>query len=196
VTNHTLRDRIPRWWTHVNILMQLTIKKDVLHIKLRDGPLSNRNYDKKSVNNGHMINRNKSFIIISIVLLLKTISNKMSLIALKRTIRASLNLLDPLTSDWMNMWGIEHKISRASPLKSSNLISHRVLSFRMKNNITIRSCLRKSSSSESRKRVTVRWHTKAVTTSKKLLWRGMNRRRGLNKRRKWHIQRGRWHIRR
>jgi hypothetical protein len=27
VTNHTLRDRIPRWWTHVNILTQLTIKK-------------------------------------------------------------------------------------------------------------------------------------------------------------------------
>jgi hypothetical protein len=27
VTNHALRDRIPRWWMHVNILMQLTIKK-------------------------------------------------------------------------------------------------------------------------------------------------------------------------
>jgi hypothetical protein len=27
VTNHTLRDRIPKWWTHVNILTQLTIKK-------------------------------------------------------------------------------------------------------------------------------------------------------------------------
>jgi hypothetical protein len=24
VTNHTLRDRILRWWTHVNILTQLT----------------------------------------------------------------------------------------------------------------------------------------------------------------------------
>jgi hypothetical protein len=38
VTDHTLRDRIPKWWTHVNILTQLTIKKDILHIKLRDGP--------------------------------------------------------------------------------------------------------------------------------------------------------------
>jgi hypothetical protein len=35
VTNHTLRDRIPRWWTHINILTQLTIKKGILHIKLR-----------------------------------------------------------------------------------------------------------------------------------------------------------------
>jgi hypothetical protein len=39
MTNHTLRDKIPKWWTHVNILTQLTIKKDILHIELRDGPL-------------------------------------------------------------------------------------------------------------------------------------------------------------
>jgi hypothetical protein len=36
VTNHIIRDRIPRWWVHVNILTQLTIKKDILHIMLRD----------------------------------------------------------------------------------------------------------------------------------------------------------------
>jgi hypothetical protein len=41
VTNHTLRDRILGWWAHVNILTQLTIKKNILHIKLRDGPLLN-----------------------------------------------------------------------------------------------------------------------------------------------------------
>jgi hypothetical protein len=40
--NHALKDRIPRWWTHVNILTQLTIKKDILHIKLRDGPAPNK----------------------------------------------------------------------------------------------------------------------------------------------------------
>jgi hypothetical protein len=71
VTNHALRDRIPRWWTHVNILTQLTIKKDILHIKLRDGSAPNRGHDKKSVNSGHMSNRNKSLIIISTMLLLK-----------------------------------------------------------------------------------------------------------------------------
>jgi vacuolar-type H+-ATPase subunit D/Vma8 len=32
--NHTLKDIIPRWWTHVNILMEHTIKKDILYIKL------------------------------------------------------------------------------------------------------------------------------------------------------------------
>jgi hypothetical protein len=63
VTNHTLRDRIPRWWTYVSILMQLTIKKDILHIKLRDGPSLNRRHDKKSVTSGHMSNRSKSLIL-------------------------------------------------------------------------------------------------------------------------------------
>jgi hypothetical protein len=103
VTNHTLRDIIPRWWEHVNILMQLTIKKCILHIKLRDVPLPNRSHIKKSVNSGHMSNRGKSLIIITTLLLLKTTSNEMRLITLKRTIRASLNLIDSLTTDRTNM---------------------------------------------------------------------------------------------
>jgi hypothetical protein len=195
VTNHTLRDKVPSWWTHVNILTQLTIKKDILHIKLRDEPLSNRSHDRKSVNSSHMSNRNKSLIIITTMLLLKTTSNKTSLIALKRTVRASLNLIDPLTSDRMSTWRTGHKIQRARPLKSSNLLSHRVQPFRMKNNIAIRSWLRKSSGYESW-RVTVRWPMKAVITSNKLLQRGISRRGGLNWRR-WHIltERRRWHIR-
>jgi hypothetical protein len=196
VTNHALRNRIPRWWTHVNILTQLTNKKDILHIKLRDGPSPNRSHNKKSVNSGHMGNMSKSLIIILTMLLLKTTSNKTSLISLKRTIRESLNLIYPLTSDRTNTSGIGHKIPCASPLKGSNLLSHRVLPFRMKNNIVIRSWLRQSSSSESQRRVTVRWSTYVLTTSKKLLQRGTNRRGGRNRRRRWHLQRGRWHIRR
>jgi hypothetical protein len=184
MTNHALRDRIPRWWTHVNILMQLTIKKGILHIKLRDGPAPNRSHDKKSANSDHMSNMSKSLIIISTMLLLKITSNKTSLIPLKRTIRASLNIIYPLTSDRMNTWGIGHKIPRASPLKGSNLLSHCVLPFRMKNSITIRSWLRQSSSSESRRRVKVRWSMYALTTSKKLLRRGTNRRGGRNRRRR------------
>jgi hypothetical protein len=149
MTNHALRDRIPRWWTHVNILTQLTIKKCILHIKLRDGLAPNRSHGKKSANSGHMSNRSKSLIIISTMLLLKTTSNKTGLIPLKRTIRASLNLIYPLTSDQTNTWGTGHKIPRASPLKGSNLLSHHVLPFRIKNSIAIRSWLRQSSSSES-----------------------------------------------
>jgi hypothetical protein len=149
VTNHALRDRIPRWWTHVNILIQLTIKKDILHIKLRDRSSPNRSHDKKSANSSHMSNRSKSLIIISTMLLLKITSNKTSLISLKRTIRVILNLIYPLTSDRTNTWGTRHKIPHASPLKGTNLLSHCMLLFRMKNSIMIRSWLRKSSSSES-----------------------------------------------
>jgi hypothetical protein len=105
VTNYALKDRIPRWSTHVNILMQLTIKKDILHIKLRDGPAPNKSHDKKNANSGHMSNMSKSLIIISTMLLLKIMSNKTCLISLKRTIKVSLNLIYPLTSDQMNTWG-------------------------------------------------------------------------------------------
>jgi hypothetical protein len=191
VTNHTIRNRIPRWWTYVNILTQLTIKKGILHIKLRDGSSPNRSHGKQSANSGHMSNMSKSLIIISIMLLLKTTSNRTSLISLKRTIRASLNLIYPITSDRTNTWGTGHKIPHVSPLKGSNLPSHRVLSFRMKNSIAIKSWLRQSSSSESRRRVTVRWPTYALTTSKKLLQRETNRRGGRNRRRRWHLHRGR-----
>jgi hypothetical protein len=198
VTNHTPRDRIPMWLTHVKILMQLTIKKCILHIKWRDGPFLNRSHDKKSVNSDHMSNRRKNLFIITNLLLLKTTSNKMSLIALKRTIRANLNLIDPLTSDRTNMWRTGHKITFASPLKRSNLLSHRVLSFQMKNSITIRSWLRKSSNYESRRRVTIRWPMKVVTTLNKLLQRGINQKGGLDRRRRWHIRRelirGSWSI--
>jgi hypothetical protein len=81
------------------------------------------------------------------------------------------------------MWGTGHKIPCASPLKSSNLLIHHVLSFRMKNSITIRSRLRKNSDSNSRRRVIVRGPTKVVTTSNKLLRRGLRQRGGLNRRR-------------
>jgi hypothetical protein len=121
VTNHNLRDRIPRWWTHVNILTQLTIKKGILHIKLRDGPLPNRSHDKKSANIGHMSNRGKSLIIITTLLLLKTMSNETSLIALKRTIIVSLNFLDPLTSDRPNTW--EQSTRSHMPIHSGAAIS-------------------------------------------------------------------------
>jgi hypothetical protein len=139
---------------------------------------------KKSVNSGRMSNMSKNIIIIMTLLLLKTTSNKTSHIALKRTIRVSLNLIHPLTSDRPNMWRTGHKIPRASSLKSSNLLSHHVLPFRRKNSIVIRSWFRKCGDCESRRRVTVRWPTKVVTMSNKLLQRGNNWRGGLNRRKR------------
>jgi hypothetical protein len=134
-----------------------------------------------------MSNGSKSLIIITTLLLLKTTCNKTHLIALKRTVKMSLNLIDPLTSDWMDMWGTGYKIPRVRPLKSNNLLSHCVLPFRMKNSIMISGWLRKCSGCESRKRV-IGWRSsKAVTTSNKLLRRGISQRGGLNRRRRWHI---------
>jgi hypothetical protein len=89
-TNHTLRYIIHMWWLHID-LIQLTIKKDILDIKLRDGhgPLTNRGHNK-SENHGHVSNQSKLVIIIMTMLPLKTMSNMSSLITLKRTIRMCL----------------------------------------------------------------------------------------------------------
>jgi hypothetical protein len=79
------------------------------------------------MDNGYMSNGSKSLIIIMTMLLLKTTSNETSLIALKRIIRASLNLIYPLTGDRTDMWGTWYKIPCTSPFKNNNLLNYRVL---------------------------------------------------------------------
>jgi hypothetical protein len=97
----------------------------------------------------------------------------------------------------MNMWGTGYKIPCVNLLKSNNLLNHHVLPFQMKNSITIRSWLKKSSGYR-RRRVIVRGSTKVMTTPNELLRRRINRRGGLNGRRRRNIlnERRRWHIRR
>lgn len=118
--------------------MQLTIKKGILDIKMRDGPLTDRGHSKESANSSHMSNMRKGLVIVTTMLLLKTTSNQTGLIMLKRTIRLSLNLIDPFTSNRTNMRRKRNKIPHASALKSSNLLSHSKLRLLMKNSITIR----------------------------------------------------------
>jgi hypothetical protein len=132
------------------------MKKDIPYIKLKDQPLLNRSHAKKSVNSGHMSNRSKSLIRITTLVLLKHMGNKTNLIALKRTVRENFNLIDPLTTDQMNMWGMGYMIPCASLLRSSNLLSHHMLPSWMMNSIMIRSWLRRNSDCESRGRVIVR----------------------------------------
>jgi hypothetical protein len=40
-TNHAIRNKIPRRWLHVDLLMKFTIEKDIFYIKLRNGPSTN-----------------------------------------------------------------------------------------------------------------------------------------------------------
>ena len=93
-TNQAIRDRIARGWLHIDLLLQFSIKKSILNIKLGDGPLPHRNNSKESSDSGHVSNRSKSLIIVTTMLLLKTTCHKASLVALKRAIRSSLNLID------------------------------------------------------------------------------------------------------
>ncbi|KAK1609953.1 hypothetical protein QYE76_033626 [Lolium multiflorum] len=140
-TNHPIGNRIPRRRLHVNLLTQLAIKKSVLNIKLGHRPASNRSNIKKGTHSGHMSHRGKSLIIVTAVLLLKATSHKTRFIALKRSIRASLNFIDPLTRDRTNTRRGRNKIPSASALKRSDLLSHGKLPFRMTLGIPIRSRL-------------------------------------------------------
>jgi hypothetical protein len=85
-----------------------------------------------------MSHRSKSLIIVTALLLLKTTSHKMRFIALKRSIRASLNFVDPLARDGTNTRRKRDKIPGASALKRNNLLSHGKLPFRMMLSIPIR----------------------------------------------------------
>jgi hypothetical protein len=141
-TNHAIRDRVPWERLHVNLLTQLSIEKSVLNIQLGHRPVANRGHDKKSAHSGHMSHRGKSLIIITTLLLLKTTSHKTRFVAIKRSITASLNLVDPLACDGMNTGRRRDKIPGAGVLKRRNLLGHGKLAFRMTHIIPIRSWLK------------------------------------------------------
>jgi hypothetical protein len=180
-TNHAIRNRVPWRRLHVNLLTQLSIEKSVLNIQLRHGPVANRGHSKKSVHGGHMGNRGKIRIIITSLLLLKTTSHKTRFVALRRPIRASLDLVDPLAYDGTNTMRRRRrrdKIPGASTLKRSKLLGHGKLPFRMTHNIPIRSQLKSNRDTIVTRRTTIRWTTMA------------------SRKRRWHLIRRRGPIRR
>jgi hypothetical protein len=141
-TNMTLRNRVARWWVHVDLLMQLTVKKSILHVKLRDGPPTNRSHCNKSMNGDPMNNRSKSLLIVTTILLLKTTTNKTRFIALNRAIRVGFDLIDPLACD-RNSRRVRDMIPSAGMLKNSDLLGHSKLPLGMSKSITIGGRLRK-----------------------------------------------------
>jgi hypothetical protein len=102
-TNRPIRNGVPRRWLHIDFLTKLTIEEGVLDIQLRNRPLTNRGNSEKGPNSGHVSNRSKSLLVVNTILLLETTRHKASLIALKRAIRAGLDLVDPLASDRSDM---------------------------------------------------------------------------------------------
>lgn len=82
------------------------------------------------------------------VILLKDKRYKSVLTALKRSIRASLDLVDPLAGNKSDMRGQRNRISGASALQSSNLLSHSMLPLRVSNIISVGCGLHNGSSSK------------------------------------------------
>jgi hypothetical protein len=85
-----IRNRIARRWVHADLLMQLTIKKSILHVKLRDDPQINTYHRNKSVTVAPVSSRSKGLLIVTTVLLPKTLDNETRFIALNRAIRVGL----------------------------------------------------------------------------------------------------------
>src|SRR6266540_2335432 len=113
----TIRNRVSRGRVHVDLLMQLAMKKSILHIKLRDGPSANRSNSNKSMDSGPMGNMSKCLLIITPILLLKPTCNKTRFIALNGAIRAGLDFVDPLESDESKRRRKKKKNPNASEIK-------------------------------------------------------------------------------
>jgi hypothetical protein len=125
-----------------------------------------------------MSHRCKSLIIITTLLLLEATSHKMRFVALRRSIEAILNLVDPLACDGTNTGRRRDKIPSASVLKHSNLLGHGKLPFGMSLSTPIRSRLEGNRKTIVARRVAIRWTTLA------------------SRKRRGHLIRGRRHIRR
>nr|ABA98444.1 hypothetical protein LOC_Os12g28540 [Oryza sativa Japonica Group] len=117
--------------------------------------MTSRGYCKKSSNNGHVSHRSKSLMMT--MLLLKTTRYKMNFIAFKSSIRASLDLIDPFTSDRTNMRWQWYKIPSTSTLKCSKLFCHHMLPFLMNINILMRTRFSENSSNISIATIAILW---------------------------------------
>jgi len=161
--DHTIRSIVPRWWLHINLLTQLTVEKSVLDIKLRYRPMTNRSHSKESADSGHVGHRSECLIIIASLLLLKATSHKTSFVALKGTIGASLNLIDPLAGDGTNTGRKGNQIPRAIALKRRKLLGHRKLPFRLSHGSPIGGGLSNGRKTIPFRRIAIRWGTRPNT---------------------------------
>jgi hypothetical protein len=97
-----------------------------------------------------MSSMSKCLLVVNAILLLETSCHKTSLIALKRAIRASLDLVDPLACDGSDMRRQRNKVPSTGTLYGSNLLSHGMLPLLMSDNLLIGHGLSQNSSSETK----------------------------------------------
>jgi hypothetical protein len=126
------------------------------------------------------------------LLLLKATSHKTRFIALKRSIRAGLNFIDPLAHDRTNTGRRRNKIPSASALKRSNPLGHDKLPFGMTLSIPIRGRLEGNRKTILTRRVMIRWTT---LTSRKRRGNLIRRRRHIGRRVRRDIRRSIWNSR-
>ncbi|CAL1377400.1 unnamed protein product [Linum trigynum] len=84
---------------HVYHLLQIPMKKGILHVKLKQGSILQYSYSELGTNRGHLSNMSKSLVVIHPMLLCIAKSNKPSSVAFDRTVRSHLDGINPSTAN-------------------------------------------------------------------------------------------------
>ena len=89
----------PRWLLHVNLLLQVTRKKSILYIKLKQRPIQIGSKWNKNPNKGSLGNQRERLSIINPISLSISFGQKASFVALKITIRMILHCKNPTAAN-------------------------------------------------------------------------------------------------
>ena len=87
------------WLFHVNLLLKVTVKKCIIHIKLKQEPTQSGSEGDKNPNISNLGNGGKRFSVVNTICLSITFGYKMSFVALNRTIRIILHCKNPTTTN-------------------------------------------------------------------------------------------------
>jgi hypothetical protein len=89
----------PGWLLTVNHLVQMTVKKRVLHVQLMDRPGTRDGDAEDDPNGGRFDDRAKSLIVVDTVTLREATNYPSGFMTSQRTVRVELVLEDPLAGD-------------------------------------------------------------------------------------------------
>lgn len=124
--------------SHKYFFRKKTIQKSILHIKLKNGPLSNCSLINECTNSCHLYNyKSKSFFIINSIFLILPFCNKSSFIVVNRTIKLSFDFEDSFATNCMLSWRNGNNIPSLFLLKSYKLIYYSQLPLRRGNNLFV-----------------------------------------------------------
>jgi len=129
---------IPRiiWNTkrgHYINFLKISIQEDIFNIKLSEIPLTNQSYYNKNMNSSHFCKSSKCLLIIHTILLRVSFCNQSTFVLLNRSIRISLDLIHPTTTNNTLIKRLRNQILSIYVMQSRKFLIHSLLPKRIKN---------------------------------------------------------------